>query len=140
MFLRIWLAVKARAIRNLFLDGDYSLKAAGSVITLLVGMFLSYSLLNWMLAFVHSKGLPAFEFTFIFLSFTLLILLPLVFYSALISALSYLFQKEEVHFYFSLPVKRDLRFSGKIPGDLPFFGLDDIPGADDLPGGGPELF
>lgn len=67
-----------------------------------------------MFGFIHKNGLPAFVFAFMLLSFSLLIFLPLLFYSAIVCSLSFLFQKEEIHFYFSLPINKTAVFTVKL--------------------------
>ena len=106
MFIYQWLLIKGLILRHYSREKGFWLKLAGYCVTFLLGLFLSFALIGWMLDFIRSKGLPPFEFALVFLSFTLLALLPLVFYSALINSLSILFDKNEVQFYFSLPVKR----------------------------------
>ena len=114
MFIFKWLLLKGRILKHYASEKGFLLRLAGYCATFLLGLLLSFSLIDWMLNFIRSKGLPPFEFAMVFLSFTLLVLLPLVFYSALINSLSLLFDKNEVQFYFSLPVKRLAVFGVKL--------------------------
>ena len=77
------------------------------------GLALLYIFLISMFRFIQAKNMPAFDFAIVFFSFTLLLLVPLVFYSAMVCSLSFLFQKEENYFYFSLPISRISIFSVK---------------------------
>ncbi|HVN67548.1 MAG TPA: hypothetical protein VMT55_04180 [Candidatus Sulfotelmatobacter sp.] len=106
MFVFKWLALKGRTSKHYSEEKGFWLRLAGRAVTFLIGLALSVALIDWTLDFIRSKGLPPFEFTLIFLSFTLLLLLPLVLYSTLINSLSLLFAKDEVQFYLSLPVER----------------------------------
>ena len=80
---------------------------------ILCGLALMYIFLTSMFHFMNAKGLAVLDFAFVFLSFSLLVFLPLVFYSAVVCSLSFLFQKEENYFYFSLPINRISIFSVK---------------------------
>jgi hypothetical protein len=106
MFIFKWLLIKGQILKHYSREKGFLLRLTGYCTSFLLAVLLSFALIDWMLNFIRSKGLPPFEFTMVFLSFTLLILIPLIFYSALINSLSLLFEKNEVQFYFSLPVKR----------------------------------
>jgi ABC-2 type transport system permease protein len=106
MFLFKWLALKVLTLKHYSEEQGFFWIMAGRAVIFLVGLALAVALVDWMLNFISAKGLPPFEFALIFLSFTLLLLLPLVMYSALINSLSLLFAKDEVQFYLALPVSR----------------------------------
>jgi len=102
MFISHWLKIRLRGL----------VPARG--INFLFGFVLLCLLFLAMFNFIAGKGLSAFDFSLVLLSFTLLLLLPLVYYSALVTSLSFLFQKEEIQFYFSLPVSRTAVFAVKL--------------------------
>lgn len=102
MFIRHWLKLR--------FHGPFPVQS----VFLLLGYALLFLLFIGMFNFITAKGLPAYDFSFVLLSFTLLLLLPLVGYSAIITCLSFFFQKEEIQFYFSLPVSRTAVFGAKL--------------------------
>ena len=108
MFVFHWFSIQWNVLKNDFKKNPLELlgKDLWHSAILLFGLAVFYFFLHGMFDFVMKKNWPPFEFAFILLSLTLLIFLPLIFYSAILCALSYLFVKEEIQFYFSLPVKR----------------------------------
>ncbi len=115
MFIINWLIIQAKILRNCFEENkkNFLLKDLLHSLIILIGLVLLYVFLRSIFDFIVSKNLPAFDFAFILFSFSLLVFLPLIFYSAIICSLSFLFQKEEIHFYFSLPVSKVFVFSVK---------------------------
>jgi len=116
MFVFNWLLVQAKIFKNSFRENkkEFFFRDLWHAGIVLFGLVLVYVFLNSMFNFIDKKGMPAFDFSFVFLSFSLLVLLPLIFYSAVVCSLSFLFQKEENHFYFSLPVSRVSVFTVKL--------------------------
>lgn len=116
MFVFSWLSIKKKILENSFSQNkkEFFLRDIWHTLIILVGLAIFYVFLNVMFKFIGGKGLPAFDFAFILLSFSLLVFLPLVFYSAIVCSLSFLFQKEEIHFYFSMPVNRLAVFTVKL--------------------------
>jgi ABC-2 type transport system permease protein len=106
MFPLRWFLIQVKAFRNSFRENkkEFLWQNLWHFFIIAGGLALIYFFLYALFGFIARKGFPAFDFAFIFLSFMLLLLLPLVFYSGLICSLSFLFQKEENTFYFSLPV------------------------------------
>lgn len=106
MFVFNWLLIRAQILKNVFKQNKkaFFLRDVWHSVIILAGLSLIYFFLNAMFRFIGSKGLPPFEFAFVLMSFSLLVFLPLVFYSAIVCSLSFLFQKEELHFYFSMSV------------------------------------
>ncbi len=115
MFIINWLIIQAKILRNCFLENkkNFLFKDLWHSLIILSGLVLLYVFLRSMFDFIGAKDLPAFDFAFILFSFSLLIFLPLIFYSAIICSLSFLFQKEEIQFYFSFPVGKVSVFSVK---------------------------
>lgn len=115
MFIIHWLIIQAKILKNSFEENkkNFLLKDIWHSLIILIGLILLYVFLRAMLDFIVSKNLPAYDFAVIFFSFSLLVFLPLIFYSAIICSLSFLFQKEEIHFCFSLPVSKVSVFSVK---------------------------
>ncbi|GEM_PF-3053289 len=115
MFVLSWLNIQFKILNNSFKKNRREFLCGDIMHPLIVlfGLVLIYIFLTTMFRFVAQKSLPALDFAFFFLSFTLLMFLPLIFYSAVVMTLSFLFQKEEVYFYFSFPVNRLSIFSVK---------------------------
>lgn len=115
MFISNWLKIQATILKNCFKKNkrNFLFKDLLHGLIIFSGVVLLYIFLRSMLNFISSRNLPAFDFVFILFSFSLLVLLPLIFYSAIICSLSFLFQKEEICFYFSLPISRVSVFSVK---------------------------
>jgi ABC-2 type transport system permease protein len=115
MFVFQWFLIQLKAFKNSFKENkrDFLLHDVWHTVIILAGLSLFYIFLISMFHFIQAKNMPAFDFALIFLSFSLLIFMPLVFYSAIVCSLSFLFQKEEIYFYFSLPVNRVYIFSVK---------------------------
>lgn len=108
MFIFNWFLIQLKILRNSFQESrkDFLFRDVWHTMIILSGLALLYIFLTSMFRFINAKGLSVLDFAFIFLSFSLLVFLPLVFYSAVVCSLSFLFQKEENYFYFSLPVNR----------------------------------
>ncbi len=108
MFTVNWLIIQAKILKNCYAGSkkNFIFKDLAHGLIIFSGLVLLYVFLRSMLVFIGDKNLPAFDFAFILFSFSLLVFLPLIFYSAIICGLSFLFQKEEVCFYFSLPVSK----------------------------------
>lgn len=115
MFVFNWFLIQLKVLKNSFQKDrkDFLFKDLWHLLILLVGLALIYFFLYSMFNFLAKKGFSPFDFAFTLSSFSLLIFLPLIFYSAIVCSLSFLFQKEEVHFYFSLPVSRISIFTVK---------------------------
>lgn len=103
-----WLSIQNKSLNNRLRQNarTFFLSDTWHTLIILGGLALFYIFLNAMFGFIDRKGMPAFDFAFVLLSFSLLVFLPLLVYSAIVCSLSFLFQKEELHFYFSLPVNR----------------------------------
>lgn len=108
MFVFNWLSIQGKILKNSYKENkkEFFLRDLWHTFILLFGLGLLFLFLYAMFNFIGNKGLPAFDFAFILLSFSLLVFIPLVFYSAIVCGLSFLFQKEEIQFYFSMPVNR----------------------------------
>jgi len=108
MFINNWLFVQFRQLKNVFRRNkkDIFTKDLFHAGLILFGLSLLYGFFYWMFSFIDKRQSSALDFAFLTLSFSLLVLLPLIFYSALVCGLSFLFQKDELNFYFSLPVHR----------------------------------
>ncbi len=115
MFVFHWFIIQLEILRNLFKENkkEFFFRDLWHMLIILFGLALLYIFLISMFHFIRVKNMPAFDFAIIFFSFTLLVLIPLVFYSAVVCSLSFFFQKEENYFYFSLPVNRVSVFSVK---------------------------
>lgn len=116
MFINNWLLIQLKQLKNSFRQNkkDIFTKDLFHAGLILFGLSLLYVFFYWMFGVIDKKQGGALDFAFLTLSFSLLVLLPLIFYSALICGLSFLFQKEEMNFYFSLPVHRLGIFTVKI--------------------------
>lgn len=79
----------------------------------MLGFWLLYLFLTYMFDFASQRNIRPFDFAASLLSFTLLVFMPLLIYSAIICSLHFLFQKEEISFLFTLPVKRIQIFEAK---------------------------
>lgn len=108
MFVFNWFLIQTKILKNSLKENkkEFFFQDLWHTAIILFGLVLLYIFFNSMFSFIYKKDLPAFDFAFIFLSFSLLVFLPLIFYSAVVTSLSFLFQKEENQFYFSLPVNR----------------------------------
>ena len=115
MFILNWFVIQLKILRNSFQESrkDFLFRDIWHTLIILCGVALLYIFLTSMFHFINARGLPVLDFAFVFLSFSLLVFLPLVFYSAVVCSLSFLFQKQENYFYFSLPVNRISVFSVK---------------------------
>jgi len=116
MFIKNWLLVQVRLLRNSFRQdkGGVFSKDLFHAGLIMLGLGFLYAFIYWMFIFIDRKGFSVLDFAFLTLSFTLTVLLPLIFYSALVCGLSFLFQKEEIGFYFSLPVRSVSVFTVKL--------------------------
>ncbi|MFH0791326.1 MAG: hypothetical protein V2A64_06825 [Candidatus Omnitrophota bacterium] len=103
-------------LRNSFRQDKkaFFLRDVWHTVIILCALSLLYIFLTVLFDFITKKGLPAFVFAFMFLSFSLLVFMPLLFYSAIVCSLSFLFQKEEIHSYFSLPINKLAIFTVKL--------------------------
>lgn len=108
MFIFNWLLIQGKIIRNSVKQNmrEFVLRDVWHTLIILLGLALLYFLLIVMFRFVDRRGMASFDFAFILLSFSLLIFLPLLVYSAIVCCLSFLFEKEESYFYFSFPVNK----------------------------------
>jgi len=108
MFVFSWLLLQGKIIHNRFKQNtkDFVFRDVIHPFIILFGLAVLYIFLQEMFRFTDRRGLSSFDFAFTMLSFSLLVFLPLLVYSAIVCALSFLFQKEELHFYFSLPVNK----------------------------------
>jgi len=108
MFAFHWFLIQLKILKNAFKEDKkgFFLRDLWHTFIILCGLVLLYLFFTSMFRFIRLKGMSTFDFAFLFLSFSLVVFLPLLFYSAVVCSLSFLFQKEETFFYFSLPVKR----------------------------------
>ncbi len=108
MFVFHWLLIQSKIIQNRFKQNmrEFILRDVWHTLIIVFGLALLYVFLTVMFSFMDKRGLSSFDFAFVLLSFSLLVFLPLLLYSAIVCSLSFLFQKEELQFYFSLPLKR----------------------------------
>lgn len=108
MFINNWLLIQFRQLKNSFRQDKKAVFTRDLFHTglIVLGLSILYVFLYWMFSFIDKRQSSALDFAFLTLTFSLLVLLPLIFYSALVCGLSFLFQKEEIYFYFSLPVHR----------------------------------
>ena len=96
MFVFHWLCIKFTMCRNSFRENkrDFFFRDLWHAAVILFGLALIYVFLVSMFGFIQKKGMSGFDFALIFFSFSLLVLVPLIFYSAVVCSLSFLFQKE----------------------------------------------
>jgi len=108
MFVIQWFILQTKILKNCFRERKKRFLFRNFLrgMVFVLGLALLYFFLISMFDFATKRQMPAFDFACILLSFCLLVFLPLLTYSAIICALSFLFQKEEINFYFSLPVNR----------------------------------
>ena len=108
MFVFSWALLQYKIVNNRFKQNmkDFVFRDVLHPFIILFGLMVLYIFLHEMFRFTDRRGLSSFDFAFTLLSFSLLVFLPLLIYSAIVCALSFLFQKDELHFYFSLPVNK----------------------------------
>lgn len=108
MFIIQWLILQLRILKNRFKERKEHLFFENFVhrIVFIFGFVFLYFFLIHMFDFAAKRGMFPFDFACILLSFCLLVFLPLLAYSAVVCSLSFLFQKEEIAFYFSIPINR----------------------------------
>ncbi len=108
MFLIKWLFLQIKFLKNSFKEkGEqflFRFILHGSIF--LFGLILLFFFLIYMFDFATKRQIPAFDFATLFLSLFLLTSLPLLIYSSIVCALSLLFQKQEIAFFFSCPINR----------------------------------
>ncbi len=115
MFVVRWLILQAKILKNSFKERkkQFLFRIITRGLIFMLGFWLLYLFLTYMFDFASKRNIRPFDFAASLLSFTLLVFMPLLIYSAIICSLHFLFQKEEISFLFTLPVKRIQIFEAK---------------------------
>ncbi len=115
MFVVKWLILQARILENSFKERKKQIlfRIITHGLIFVFGLALLYLFLIYMFDFAAKRDVQPFDFAASLVSFSLLVFMPLLIYSAIICSLHFLFQKEEISFLFTLPVKRIQIFAVK---------------------------
>lgn len=115
MFVVKWLILQARILKNSYKERrkQFAFRVITRGLIFIFGLTLLYLFLIYMFDFAAKRNILPFDFAASLLSFSLLVFTPLLIYSAIICSLHFLFQKEEISFLFTLPIKRIQIFAVK---------------------------
>ncbi len=115
MFVAKWLILQAKILKNSFKERkkQFLFRTITQGLIFMLGFWLLYLFLIYMFGFAAKRNIQPIDFAASLLSFSLLVFMPLLIYSAIICSLHFLFQKEEISFLFTLPIKRTQIFAVK---------------------------
>ena len=108
MFVTKWLILQVKTLKNSFKirRKQLLLRVITRGLIFIFGLGFLYLFLIYMFDFSSTRNIQPFDFAASLLSFSLLLFIPLLIYSAVICSLNFFFQRDEVGFLFTLPVKR----------------------------------